>query len=444
MGVVTDPTWTFILADGITDTELVDITHEVTATIQPRISRPLTLTLKASQADSASFWSNYADGHRYDSPGDRIVKAYRNGVLRANTELVRMDWTGTENGQSLQMTCYDPMWRLPMRMVRDADGRIDGWKFVDPKTYSTKLPKMPAGSAVQQLFQNSATYDDQDWIIDPKFGDPPSWFTGARTFPFDYTSGDFSATGDIFDLFTNGPLDLGTFIYSTVTDTGVCDVVLTPTETALGAAPGIYGVVNCVNQWGSDKSATVHFDYNLGDNSIKQVTRSLDMATVVNRLKYLLGPKSNRPDHWAGSIDQPINASQTTVIEPEWDNMWLSRERYGTLFAMRPYDSDAANTVRWLFHALFNTEMALRLGPRELVAVIPSADCPFKPWDHYDIGDIVEVNLAKTVGPPTDGDPAAKMRIYGFDVDVDVNGVESVTTIYNSADAVQSGQVTPA
>lgn len=437
MGVVTDPTWTFKLCDGQTDTELADITKEVTATIQPRISRPLTLTLNATQADSASFWTDWTagDGFPYLSPGDRIVKAYRNGVLKANTEVVRADWTGDENKQSLIMTCYDPMWRLPCRMVRDGDGRLDAWKFADPTTYSN-APSLPAGDIIQKLFQNSHTFDDGD--VGDEGAIAPSWYTGPRVFPFDYTSGDFSAAANVFDLFSNGPLDLGTFIYTTVTDTGVCDVVLVPTETSLGAAAGVYGVVNVVDQWGSDKSATVHFDYNLGDNSIKSVQRSMDMSTVANRIKYLLGPKSSRPDHWAGSIDQPIDAHETTLVEPAWDDMWKSRERYGMLYAMRVYDTEPANSVRWLFHALFNTEMALRVGPRELVAVVPSTDCEFKPWDDYDIGDIVAVNLAKTVGPPTLTDPRAKMRIYGFDVDVDVNGVESVTTIYNSADAIQT------
>lgn len=445
MGTVIDPVYQYILADGITDTTLADITGLVTAKIQPRLSRPMTTIFDATEANDPVWFTTAPDGYPNLSPGDRTIKVYRNGALISNCEVWRCDWVGDANTQTVQITCYDPMIRAPMHLVRDDYGNYDGWQFINPVDYATggdaTHPKLPAGPTVQRIIRNADTFDDHGIGDEPNI--QPPWYTGPRQFPIDYNAGDFSAQANIWDLFSNGPIDCGTFIYGMVSDTGVCDIVLTPTEPALGTATGVYGILNVVNQWGADNSAAVHFDYNTGNNSIVKVERSIDMATVANRLKYLLGPKSNRPDHWPGSIDQPILADQITQVQPTWDEMWLSRERYGLMYAVRTYDSEPTNTVRWLFHALFNTELALRVGPRELIALVPSTECPFKPWDHYDIGDIVAVNLAQTVGPATLGDPRAMQRIYGFDVEVDVNGVETVTTIYNSADAVNSS-VAPA
>ena len=53
-----------------------------------------------------------------------------------------------------------------------------------------------------------------------------------------------------------------------------------------------------------------------------------------------------------------------------------------------------------------------------------------EPFDDYGIGDLVTVNLGDVFGPAVTG---GVQRIYGFDVDLDSDGVERVAELIVSA-----------
>src|SRR5579862_2477544 len=400
----TDGVWTFELCDQV-DVSLADITHLVTAVISPRLNRPFAVPFAAA-ADQDVWKTIHTDGDRYLSEGIRTIKGYRNGDFIANLEIWRLDYVGDENNQTVVITCFDSMVRTAGRSVRDDDGRISDWQFSDP---------LHAGPFVKELFANSITYDD-DNVPD---GTP-------RIFPIDAVSGDFTADCDVTNDYADGPMTLGDLIYRTICDVGLADIMLTPTDTAHGSDPGIYGILHCVTHWGTDKSTAVHFDYATGENNVAKARRTFDMATLTNRLRYLLGPKL-RPTHWRATLQATDPGLGTTHYRTIQAN---SRARYGTLRAWEVFSSNTASELKELYRSLWKVEDELRVNPRQLLYMTPAGNCLFQPFTDYNVGDLVTVNVGDDLGPAF----AGVQRIYGFDVTVDVNGVETVGELIVSPD----------
>lgn len=402
-----DGVWTFELCDQ-DDVVLDDITDLVTATVSPRLNRPYSHVLQSTAADSSVWKTPAADGLRALSEGIRTIKAKRNGVLIANAEIWRLDYNGDENTQQVQISCFDSMIRAGFRLVRDSIGRVADWDFPDSIT---------AGTLVRDLLQNSISYDDA-----LRSGQ----VTAPRRFPVDATAGPFTAATDVAEQLTDGPTLLGDLIYTRICDTGVADVVLTPTDTTAGSPAGVYGKLSCVDQAGIDRTLTVHFDYDAGANNVKAIRRSFDMATCANWLRYLLTPKLS-PDHWRGSLESVDAALGTTSYR---DAEFAAAVKYGNLLSWQAFDSDA-NNVREFYRALWKAESTLRVNPRQLLYLTPAGDSTFEPFADYGIGDLVAANVGDSVGPALSN---AVQRIYGFDVTVDVNGVESPGELIASPD----------
>jgi hypothetical protein len=404
-----DGVWTFELCDQ-NDVLLADVTGLVTATISPRLNQPFSMLLDGA-ADQEEWKTIHGDGFRYLTEGMRTIKAKRNGVLIANPEIWRVDYTGDEDSQTVEVSCFDSMVRLPMRAVSDNVGRDDAQVFPDSIT---------AGAFVLALFQNSILHDD-----DVPYGT-------TRPFPID-PSGAFTAATDVSDLLGTAG-NMAGLIYTKICDTGVADVMLTPTDTAAGSAPGIYGKVHCVDAWGSDKTGTVHFAYDpaVPGSTIKAIRRSFDMATVDNWLRYLFGPKIAR-DRWRGSLEA-VDPALLAVTTSYRDNEAASRARYGTLRSFEVFDSDA-NTVRELYRALWKAESTLRVNPRQLLYITPAGNSPFEPFADYIVGDRISASLGDDIGPSL---TAGIQRIYGMDVTVDLDGVEEPGELIVSPDGASA------
>jgi hypothetical protein len=406
-----DGVWTFELCDQ-DDVLLDDITDLVTATISPRLNQPYSHVLNGP-ADTSVWKTAAADGIRALDVGIRTIKAKRNGVLIGNAEIIRLDYSGDANTQQVQISCFDPMWRTVGRRVSDSAARFAGWQFDDP---------ISAGELVKQVFRNSITNDD-DAVP----------FGTVRIFPIDCSvDANFTAVTDVSEELTDGPMSVNDLVYGRITDTGVADVMLTPTDTDAGSDPGIYGILHCVDTWGSDLSGTVHLDYDTGDRNVKAFRRSFDMGQVTNWLRYELGPTLG-VDRWRGSLEavDPLLLAITTAYR---DNEAASRLKYGSLPLFEVFDSDA-NSARELYRALWKAEDTLRINPRQLMFLTPAADCEFEPFAGYNVGARIATNMSDNTGPAESG---LIQRIYGFDLTVDVNGVEDPGEIGCSPDGASS------
>jgi len=408
--------WSFKLADIKTDTMLADITSAtLTATVSPRLNRPLSMQLTLP-ADDANVRAAAFDGDRNLVVGTRCLKAYRNGILRGNVIVWNLEYTGDQDQTQVVVTGYDPAQRFKTRLVYDGSGNLADPSFASP---------MSGAEIILDVLDNSATYDDATI----------SGVTPA-VFPVDTSTGAYDITippaVDLSSQLSDGPTTVAD-LYSLLTNTGAVDIVLQPVDSTMGFSAGIMAQLNAYNQFGVDLTATVNLDYATGDHSISSIRRVFDMDELTNKLRFLLGPKPDPsdPEHWAGSIDAtettPVDMSAYLALE------LASRQKYGAYALQTVYDSDGAeNTVRTLFHTLFQTQIDLCVNPRELLYVTPSTDAPFEPFDDYFIGDIIKINASDIAGPAIGGEA---QRIYGFDVTIDADGVETVGELICSGDA---------
>jgi hypothetical protein len=372
-------TWGFVLTDISTGAELADITGAVlTAKIAPRLNRPLTVQLELP-ADDPDIRAAAADGDPNLTVGTRSVKAYRNGVLRANVIVWQLSYSGDADTARVSVTGYDPLVQLRRRPARDATGDFSNPEFGD----STE-----AGDLVKGIVDNTIVWEG-DLLIDTDAG------TCDASTALGGNLGGWPMM--IFDLLT------------TVTDTGVVDVVLEP----LDGTAGKLAVLNAVDTWGEDRTASVSFDYATGDYSVAEARRIVDMDDMANKLWMYLGPKIDI-QHWRGNITGHDAASTA---------------KYGVYMDIHIYDSGQENASRDLFQQLWATELQLRKVPAELLYVTPQTGRAADPFDDYGIGDLVTLNLGDVFGPPITG----VQRIYGFDCDVDADGVERVSELIVSA-----------
>ena len=372
--------WSFRLTDIETGDELANLTSAaLTAKIAPRLNRPLTLQLELP-ADNPDIRATAPDGDPNLSVGTRSIKAYRNGTLRANVIVWNLSYDGDADTAKVSVTGYDPLVQLRRRPARDATGDFSNPEFGDD---------VQAGDLVQNLVSETQAWEG-DTLIDPGAGD-----CSAGT-PLGGNLADWPIM--IFDLLT------------IITDTGVVDVVLTPLETTTGNLAAL----NAVNSWGDDKTATVSFDYATGAHNVATARRVIDMDDFCNKLWYYLGPKID-VQHWRGNITGRDDASVA---------------KYGVYMDIKIYDSGQENAERDLFKVLRATELDHRKKPLELLYVTPQAGVGPEPFDDYGIGDLVTVNLGAVFGPEVS---SATQRIYGFDVDLDTDGVERVAELIVSA-----------
>jgi hypothetical protein len=418
--------WTFSLWDVKTDTFLCDLTTLATkAEVTPMLNRALTVTLTLA-ADQPVLSTIAADGDPYLYVGTRAVKAYQGGVMRAHCYVWTCEWDGDENmAPTVQVTCVDPLLRLNSRTLyvdnNTGVALLAGWVIPSPTT---------GGQILSQALALNGQGGIDDALLLP--GQPaPALF--PIVFGFDLTLTDLSAA------ITDAPLTIGD-AYSLLTDSGACDVILQPIDSAGSGQPaGTMAQMNCYESAGSDVSASVVFEYQTGSKNVAKGRRVLDMSTLGNRIQYLLGPKLG-VDHWRSNITgTETGAGPGTQNLAPWEQLqFLSRAKFGTYSQNRLFDSDdGASSARPLYHRLWKTEVNLRWQPRDLLYFTPMAGTAAspapRPFIDYNIGDIVGVQAGTFLGPAITN---AKQRIYGFTVTIDgSDGVERVGELVCSADA---------
>jgi hypothetical protein len=394
-----------LICDAHTDEVVADLTgYAQRQKISPRLSRPLSSVITVP-GDAAVVRGSAADGLPVIWPGRRTLKTLRNGSLIANPILWTVAPSGDENTTSIDLSGYDPLILSGGRYVRDGTGNLIDPDFASP---------IASAAVIVQAFSNSVAF----------VGD----------LPLDLTSGSLDElippAIDIAAELTDWPMLISDLI-RLLAGARACDVVVDPLDHAhLGAAPGVLGRLNVVNHYGSDISSLVHFDYGTGDYSIANVQRSFDMSTVVNRLRYFLGPKLDS-EHWKGSIE-----SSDAGLTAYHDLEFASRDLFWTIEAIKVFDSAGIeNSARPLWQQAFKTDVTLRTQPRQLLQIIPAAGSgsPFQPYDDYFLGDTVATNLADIIGPELIG---GQQRLYGFDLEQAEDDVERVTSLEFSPDGL--------
>jgi hypothetical protein len=308
--------------------------------------------------------------------------------------------------------------------------------FIDPLFASSVggQSEISGPDLILQVLTNSQNVGGES---DPTPGEGP--LPIALTGTFDLTCP--PAVDLTCDLQIDWPLMIGDFVQLLV-DTNVVDVHERPLNPGTGlnlagtADPYIMVEFSAVSQLGTDKSATVHFDYWTGSRNAKECRLVRDFSTVMNKLYDNLGPRLTK-ERWKGLISpgSPGTTGLTAAIA-------ASRALYGgppgaahagASMWIRAFDTlGTENASRPLYLAAWLAEQSLRLNPRALLYITPNIaeKALFTAPADFDDGDQVAINTGSEFGIAL----ADKQRVYGYTKAWDRQGVPSLSQLVTSAD----------
>jgi hypothetical protein len=394
---------------GSVHTPLSDITPLCDQMLgQYRANRPILWSFQVP-CDQPEVNTIDADGRPYLCKG-RTLKVRRTSSTGstscvANNIILRVQRKGGVNGAVATVTSASPWVWWGSRPVRDETGNFSTPNYLSP---------IAGAEILQRAVRNSIIYEG--------------------TLGLDPDSGDFDTTVppavDLGVELTNWPITIGD-LASLLVATGALDILIDPLDSGAG---DIMGRLNAVNKAGVDHPG-VHLDYGTGNNAIKEIDHSDDLATITNKLYLYFGPKQHdNPLRFRGLItadDSELPDPPQTAINAL---IAASRALYGIWMDTQFYDAEDHTGARKLFEALWQTEVLLRSQGRELLTITPHSDrgSPFLPFEDYYLHDTIRVNAsAAKLGVAI----AGAQRIYGFDVKPSRDGVEEMGELIASADA---------
>jgi len=219
------------------------------------------------------------------------------------------------------------------------------------------------------------------------------------------------------------PMMVGDFIQQ-LTSTGVCDVDEIPLDiedAKVAADPYLMSELTARSRLGTDRSATVNFDYFTGDHNAMACRLSGDFfAGICNKLYDFFGPRRDK-NRWAGNMTPSGSAPGSPWPSEVTDPIFASRALYGgpgetpgQFMSIRVLDSlGNENSYRPLYAAVWLAEAFFRNFPRDMLYITPNPDAKalFEPPVAFDVGDRVAVNVGSDFGV----DLAATQRVYGYD-----------------------------
>jgi hypothetical protein len=433
-----DALWQFVVYDR-ENNALADVSTIATnKKVSRRLSRPSSCTFTVP-ANHALVNTLHSDGQPIVAPGIRCVKVrYRpsassDWTLWFNGLIWLVQDEGTEDMAYTSVTAFDPLMWFKFRWVRDQTG-----DFSTPTFYGQGSdPDAISGpDLIRQMVNNTVwNWSDNPGDYEGEFG------LDSLTGTFDIES---PPAWDMRGNLSNWPI-LMSDMFHLVTEAGGCDAWVDPVDDNDGYGTRIMGVLNAVNKAGT--TSIVHFDYGMGDYSIRQIRRSLDIEGLCNKLWYYLGPPENVIDYatseilirrWKGNIQGDAFDSAPPTGPPTYSKdsglpaeIAASRAAYDTAMDVRIYeDAEDENSNRPLFWHLWHTENRMRNQPREMLFVTPVRGAPFD-VSSIVLGDIITINASDVLRQGF----SAQQRVYGFDVEISDENVSSITELVCSADA---------
>lgn len=344
------------------------------------------------------------DGFPLLTKGRRRLKVRLDGTIWGNYILWNLQDDGQEDSAYTVFTACDPSVIWPLRPARDSDGDFSNPSFIKDLGTGPQI--------MQAILTNSESAG----------GGPPTDAEGP-TF-LDLLSGTVETSGaDVTGAPTTWPMTIAD-VAKLLVDTGETDIVLTPLDTT----DGLMAVFNAYNgDYGTDRTATVHFDYATGAFNAREMRVMEDMSTVCNKLWYYLGQKRGI-QRWDGNItgDDP-----TLPDPPETAIAALiaaSRSAFGVFMDIKVFGAQGIeNSLRPLYQRLWQTESLLRVNGRTIVNVVPVRGLA----PSFDIGDLITLNAGTSL---RGGFSGYAQRVYGLTIGEDDDGVPEITNILTSAD----------
>lgn len=378
-------------------------------------------------------WEGPADGTPPDPATDTPIFHGR---------IYTVERVGDPNENTVSVTAYDAWMELGYegdnragRVVRDDTTTLVG----DPSFFTPHFTSSVSGQTAisgPDLIQQILTNSQQDPSTNPIQGEGP--------LPIDIVSGSWDLLSppalDVNPVDSaDWPVLIGDFINQLIA-TDAVDLDFKPVIPGTGlnlssvADPYIMVEASSVSKMGTDRSATVHFDYLTGSFNAQGARQECDFSLQCDRLWYELGPKLNH-GHWRGDITP--HGTNVTDLLPEMD---ASAVKYGGPDTKKGYNAsirvlDSLGTEtssRPLYLALYRAEIRYRMEPRRLLYVTPNPDAAalFEPPQDFDVFDLVQINT----GPGFGVELNEKQRIYGYTKTWTAEGVAEVSELLTSAD----------
>lgn len=316
----------------------------------------------------------HTDGAPYLDYIRRMVKAYRYEQLQTGSwayvlRFAGYVWpiqdTGDEEGQSSQITCYDPMIMLGKRFARTASGAItkvaftttDGGQIL--KTIVDRTNNVVIGGGPTGLITAGGTFE---------------------TIPTASVSWDYKMLSDTVGELTKG-----------------FDISVTPKDSIIQE----HGILNAWAHRGVDRQDTL-FSWNTLPHSLAGVSRTMDPTDAANAI-FGLGSTSSGTQLSAAAVDGPNAAN------------------YMQLEALATYSD-----VRDMTHLqqLVASDLVNRRPPQESITVTPFDG--LEPWRNFDVGDYVYTSADPAL---RGGILKRQERLYGMTVDIDDEDNESVEAV---------------
>lgn len=433
------------------DTELADISGiSLQKTFTPQVNGTKLFTI---QAPAGSSLFRGLGGVDHLQSGRFKLVVWEDGDPAVDDpifhgRIVNIERDGDENSVLVTITAYDPWMEFGFeadnragRPVRDASRTLVGDPSFLTPSFTSSVDGQ-TGISGPDLIKQILTYSQSDPTTNPIQGEGP--------LPIDLQSGAWDLLVppalDISPIFdATWPALIGDFIAQLVA-TNVVDLNLRPIRPGTGlnldgvADPFIMVEASSKSKLGTDRSATVHFDYLTGSKNAIGCKHTDDFSTYCDRLWYELGPRLT-PQHWRGDIT-PHSDSVSDVL-PIMDAAAAiyggpSGATPGRFASFRVLDSlGTENSSRPLYLALYKDEIKLRVNPRQLLYITPDPDAKalFEPPQDYDIFDLVQIKTGSGFGIVLD----EKQRVYGYTKTWSTEGVATVSQLVTSSDTTTGG-----
>ena len=257
------------------DVDITDIAIEGSTT--RRLNRPAQATIRCPMQEMANRF-----GTMFPDCGSYLKVYYENDTttmphLFHHGRVMTREITADQNNGYVVFNSADPMELWQWRPVRDPDG-----DFSDPEivAFNQYAPAILHSALLNSEFAG---------------GGPPTDAEGPLR--LDITP---VATGTI-DM-TGAPTDWPMTIqelFSLLVSTGELDAVVFPIEFDALDNYGQLGIYN--GNYGTDRTASVHFQYGMGNFNVQALRWNRDMTNMVNKLWYFLGPKCDQ-QHWRANV----------------------------------------------------------------------------------------------------------------------------------------------
>lgn len=436
-------------------TALADISGiSLTKEMVRQINGPRSFQITAPAADpllttvAADGAPNLCSGRRklvvWEGPADGTPPNPATDTPIFHGRIFTIERDGTENDVLVTVTAYDPWMELGFegnnqagRPVRSPGSTPGGEGDFTGPTF-TPTPPGQTGVSGPDLMQQILTFSQADPTTNPIQGEGP--------LPIDVVSGVWDLdVPPAIDLSINDkadwPVQIGDF-FNQLIQTGVVDLDMKPVLPGTGknlsgvADPYVMVEASAQSKMGTDRSATVHFDYLTGSFNAAGCKQVEDFTTYMDRLWYELGPRIDQ-HHWRGDIT-PHAASVSSTLIPS-DNAAAiyggppGAAIPGRMASVRVLDSlGNENLSRPLYVALYEDESKLRRQPRLLLYITPAADSKalFEPPQDYDAFDLVQIKTGSGFGVVLN----EAQRVYGYTKTWTPEGVATVGQLITKAD----------